>query len=215
MLVYTMTPQESKMEWDNDNGCLFPKSDKKWYKKIGESIKHKTKFPVFFRHERIARRNNKRYMLVRFDSYSDYVNGRNIRVEYSIVPNPKGYRIYVKNYASNCLIIYSTHCIKRYIDRLGLKETGIEAIHKMMKDNLDAKNMVPFNLKDKLIYRATHGMFLGEYISDDIIIWTTFVNNERLFDDQVDDNETMEEYSIDFIKEIRSKYKYFNNNLRE
>lgn len=213
MLIHTMTPKEAKEEWLKDDGQLIPCKLTKWYKNIGKSLKIKTFFPAFYRYETKTKRNNKRYMIIRYDSYSDYIHKRNLRAEYSIIDTPNGCRAYLRNYDSDSFYVYSSHCIKRYSQRFAKDFHGANAVHKMFKDNLDIKNLTPFMYDDSVIVRATHGLFFGRLIEDNIIVFTTFVDNERLFENQIETNEYMSEYSEEYIRNYREYIKKIGNIL--
>lgn len=203
MLLYTMSPREAKTEWEKDKGQLFPKKLTKWYKNVGKSIRLKTKFPAFYKYEMITKRNNKRYMLVRFESYAEYLIGRNLRVEYSIVNAPNGCRAYIMNYDSDTMFIYSAHCIKRYSQRWAKGLHNADCVHQMIKDNLDAKNLKPFFYENQVIVRGTYGLFFGKMLDEDICLFTTFVDNDQLFDEQVATNEYMKDCSVQYLQEYR------------
>lgn len=203
MLVHTMTPQEAFNEWKKDDGQLFPSRLTKWHKNVGKSIKTKTIFPAFYKYETKTKRNNKRYMMVRYDSYSDYVHNKNLRAEYSIIDTPKGCRAYIRNYNTDAFYIYSSHCIKRYVERFAKDVHGADVVHKMIKDNLDAKNLMPFILDKSIIVRSTYGLFFGRLVDENIVVFTTFVDNYRLFENQIETNEYMKDFSEEYLKMYR------------
>lgn len=198
-----MTPQEAKNEWDKDDGQIMPCNLGKWYKNIGKSLRIKNNFPAFYKYETITKRKNKRYMMIRYDSYSDYLIGRSLRVEYSIVDTSYGCKAYMMNYASNTLYIYSSHCVKRYSQRWTKNSHNSECVHKLIKDNLDAKNMIPFVQDNQIIVRSNNGLFFGKMVAEDVCLFTTFVDNDQLFNNQLLTNEYIKDYCVEYIKEYR------------
>ena len=188
MLIPTMNDSEKRKQAIEDSIEI-----KKHYayilqKKLSKEVRKYSKFPRLLKSSYITKNNNKYYLIIRAVSRNS-LDGAHWCFIYTIMDSDEGkYAMIAVNQPTGIesFQIYAPHLFARYTERHGVKMYEEERIHKFMEDSasLDYGGVREYE-KGKVMSMVHGGAILGD-IEGDIIVFKTFVDSDRLREEQLE-----------------------------
>lgn len=188
MLIPTMNDSEKRKQAIEDSIEI-----KKYYayilqKKLSKEVRKYSKFPRLLKASYVTKNNNKYYLIIRAVSRNS-LDGAHWCFIYTIMDSNEGkYAMIAVNQPAGIesFQIYAPHLFARYTERYGVKMYEEERIHKFMEDSasLDYGGVREYE-KGKVMSMVNGGAILGD-IEGDIIVFKTFVDSDRLREEQLE-----------------------------
>lgn len=188
MLIPTMNDAEKRKQAIEDSIEI-----KRYYayvmqKKLCKEIRKYNKFPRILKTLYVTKNNNKYYLIIRAVSRNALDKAHWCFI-YTIMDSNEGkYAMIAVNQPTGIesFQIYAPHLFARYTERYGVKMYEEERIHKFMEDSatLDYGGVREYE-KGKVMSMVNGGAIFGD-IEGDIVVFKTFVDNERLRDEQIE-----------------------------
>lgn len=190
MLVSTMTDIEKRKQAIEDVEEVNKYVKFNLYKELRRCVKNFNKFPRIFNTTYVTKNKNRYYLKFRAESKNSFGKGFWVHA-YTIMDSKEGkYAMIAVTIADKVesFQIYAPHLFARYTQRYGVNMYEEERIHKFMEDSTELKyggTKVYDKEKGKVMAVVNGGAIFGD-IDGDIIVFKTFVDDERLYDNQVD-----------------------------
>lgn len=189
MLVCTMSDREKRNQIAKDAVELFKHVRYTLHKKLVRMIKGFNKFPRILRTSYVTKNGNKYHLLIKANSRSElenYIWG----LYYTIMDSNEGkYALVVSNTPGSRVMsyqIYSPHLFTRYSERCGVSLYEEERIHRFMEESMGLEYTAVREYEEgKVMAPVKRGVILGD-TKDDIVVFKTFVDTDRLCDSQIE-----------------------------
>lgn len=186
MLIPTMNDAEKRKQAIEDTMELNRYVAYNLCYKLRKDVRKFDKFPRLFKTTYTTKHRNKYYLICRAESKTTFDTPFWIHV-YTIMDSNEGKyaMIAVSQHGEiETFQIYAPHLFSRYTERYGLNMYEEERIHRFMQDSANPHyGGVKEYEKGKMMAVVNGGVILGDR-EDDIIVFKTFVDSDRLRDEQ-------------------------------
>lgn len=190
MLVSTMNDSEKRKQAIEDTAEINKYVKYDLYKKLHRDIKKFNNFPRIFKTVYVTKNRNKYYLLFRAESKNQFDKGFWVHA-YTIMDSNEGkYAMIAVSIVDNVesFQIYAPHLFARYTQRYGVKMYEEDRIHKFMEDSTEVRygGVKVYDKENGKIMSIVKGGAIFGDIDGDIIVFKTFVDEDRLYDNQID-----------------------------
>lgn len=190
MLVYSMTENEIRNEIAKDTPNIAIQI-KYYLKNFIKSNKHRLPrmYPAYTFYQFKTKRNNDILLLIDVPEYR-LRNNPHFGV-YFMTKTPNGlFKVYQCNTFGDDnqnFIVFTNHFIKRYNERMGLGYTNeVEILKYFIKHNAGCVIRYDDDEPNKFYGITADGMVFGYSNENGFVYQTTFVDNTKLFDNQLE-----------------------------
>lgn len=177
------------------------------YYKLRKDVRNFNKFPRWFKTTYTTKNRNKYYLICRAESRTTFDTPFWVH-SYTIMDSNEGKYAMIavsQHGIIETFQIYAPHLFARYTERYGTKMYEEERIHRFMMDSAEPKyGGVKEYEKGKVMAVVNGGVILGD-MDGDIIVFKTFVDNNRLREEQIEIGEKAQEgfgKRMELFKEI-------------
>lgn len=195
MLVPTMNDTEKRKQSIEDAFEVDKYVTYNLYYKLRKDVRKFNKFPRLFKVTYITKNKNKYYLICRAESKTSFDTPFWVHA-YTIMDSKEGKYAMVailQHGVVETFQIYAPHLFSRYTERYGVQMYEEERIHRFMSDSTEPKyGGVKEYDTGKVMSVVNGGVILGDK-EGDIVVFKTFVDNDRLREEQIEIGEKAQE----------------------
>lgn len=203
MLVPTMNDAEKRKQAIEDAFEVDKYVTYNLYYKLRKDVRKFNKFPRLFKATYITKNKNKYFLICRAESKTSFDTPFWVHA-YTIMDSNEGKYAMIavsQHGVIETFQIYAPHLFARYTERYGVQMYEEERIHKFMLDSTELKyGGVKEYEQGKMMAVVNGGIILGDK-EGDIVVFKTFVDNDRLREEQIEIGEKVQE-SFDLRRKL-------------
>ena len=188
MLIPTMNDAEKRKQAIEDTYEVDKYVTYNLYYKLRKDVRKFSKFPRLFKTTYTTKNRNKYYLICRAESRTTFDTPFWVHV-YTIMDSNEGKYAMIavsQHGVIETFQIYAPHLFTRYTERYGVNMYEEERIHRFMTDSASPHDGgVKEYEKGKMMAVVNGGVILGDK-EGDIIVFKTFVDNDRLREEQIE-----------------------------
>ena len=188
MLIPTMNDAEKRKQAIEDTYEVDKYVTYNLYYKLRKNVRKFSKFPRLFKTTYTTKNRNKYYLICRAESRTTFDTPFWVHV-YTIMDSNEGKYAMIavsQHGVIETFQIYAPHLFTRYTERYGVNMYEEERIHRFMTDSASPLyGGVKEYEKGKMMAVVNGGVILGDK-EGDIIVFKTFVDNDRLREEQIE-----------------------------
>lgn len=188
MLIPTMNDAEKRKQAIEDTYEVDKYVTYNLYYKLRKDVRKFSKFPRLFKTTYTTKNRNKYYLICRAESRTTFDTPFWVHV-YTIMDSNEGKYAMIavsQHGVIETFQIYAPHLFTRYTERYGVNMYEEERIHRFMTDSASPLyGCVKEYEKGKMMAVVNGGVILGDK-EGDIIVFKTFVDNDRLREEQIE-----------------------------
>lgn len=188
MLIPTMNDVEKRKQAIEDTYEVDKYVTYNLYYKLRKDVRKFSKFPRLFKTTYTTKNRNKYYLICRAKSRTTFDTPFWVHV-YTIMDSNEGKYAMIavsQHGVIETFQIYAPHLFTRYTERYGVNMYEEERIHRFMTDSASPLyGGVKEYEKGKMMAVVNGGVILGDK-EGDIIVFKTFVDNDRLREEQIE-----------------------------
>lgn len=188
MLIPTMNDAEKRKQAIEDTYEVDKYVTYNLYYKLRKDVRKFSKFPRLFKTTYTTKNRNKYYLICRAESRTTFDTPFWVHV-YTIMDSNEGKYAMIavsQHGVIETFQIYAPHLFTRYTERYGVNMYEEERIHRFMTDSASPLyGGVKEYEKGKMMAVVNGGVILGDK-EGDIIVFKTFVDNDRLREEQIE-----------------------------
>ena len=188
MLIPTMNDAENRKQAIEDTYEVDKYVTYNLYYKLRKDVRKFSKFPRLFKTTYTTKNRNKYYLICRAESRTTFDTPFWVHV-YTIMDSNEGKYAMIavsQHGVIETFQIYAPHLFTRYTERYGVNMYEEERIHRFMTDSASPLyGGVKEYEKGKMMAVVNGGVILGDK-EGDIIVFKTFVDNDRLREEQIE-----------------------------
>lgn len=206
MIVPTMSEKELIEEIISDMPNVVAKSDSLLDKRLRKACIRRTVYPISVSEIITTRRKNK-WVVMQIAKTKKMSGDNSIFVFACLFDTPHGlyvYRPWVWDGGATTLNIYPPHFFRRYRERLGLSETGVDLIKRYLRAT--AIGTVINNVDGNVTHTISEGMCLGVSTIEGSHLLKTFVSNEMLRESQIGIAEVGHKMQAEQLRELMREF---------
>ena len=207
MLIPTMNDAEKRKQAIEDTKEVDKYVTYNLYYKLRKDVRKFNKFPRLFKSTYVTKNRNKYYLICRAESKTTFDTPFWVHA-YTIMDSNEGKYAMIAVSQQGIIEtfqIYAPHLFARYSQRYGVNMYEEERIHRFMQDSTSPLyGGVKEYEKGKMMSVVNGGVILGDK-EGDIIVFKTFVDNNRLREEQIEIAEKAQEAfgkRIELFKQI-------------
>lgn len=213
MFVHTMTDLEKRKQAIDDINEVNRYVSYELIKKLSKEVKKFSKFPRTFKTSYITKNKNKYYLIFRCYS-SNTLDKPHWTHSYTIMDSNEGKYAMIAvthNKVVETFQIYAPHLFARYTERFGCDMYEEERIHRFMEDSSEIKYSGIREYEEGKVMSVVNGGVIFGDKKGDIIVFKTFVDEERLYDEQTELGKNIVENFYKRDAEYKQMYKKNKN----
>lgn len=209
MFVHTMTDLEKRKQAIDDINEVNRYVSYELIKKLSKEVKKFSKFPRTFKTSYITKNKNKYFLIFRCYSRNT-LDKPHWTHSYTIMDSNEGKYAMIAvthNEVVETFQIYAPHLFARYTERFGCDMYEEERIHRFMEDSSEIKYSGIREYEEGKVMSVVNGGVIFGDKKGDIIVFKTFVDEERLYDEQTELGKNIVENFYKRDAEYKQMYK--------